>query len=217
MAGFTPRVGDILQIRTVCYTATQIAMNVLHYRVSALVNVGLTLDQIATAFSFDVAGKYKALMSSISKYRGVGVCNLMPPRTVEYVSTAHDGPGLGTTGNVPTQTSYIIRNRGNLAGRQGVGHIYPGFPRLDYSSIGGTPTAAAVADLTQLAEQLGPTVTLEQGASTTIMDLIIRNKDTQLPLPQTPTGTPVFQMYPATIFATQRRRGSFGASNIPPF
>lgn len=217
MAGFKPQVNDMIQVRVCCYSSTQIALNILHYRVVALVNTGLDLQQIATFLSLRFSNIYKAVMSNQTKYRGVGVSNLSPPRTVEYVDVANDGPGLGTLGTAPTQTSYLLRLRGNLAGRKGVGHVYPGFVRSDYVTVAGNLTALGLADLRTIAEDIGPELTCQQGNDSTLLALNIRNADVNVPLPQTPQGTPVYTIYPSPIFATQRRRGSFGANNLPPF
>lgn len=217
MAGYLPAIGDLLQFRVCCYTPSQIALNIVHYKVVAVTGVGLNLDEFAVWADLAWKAGYKALMGSPSKWRGVGVQNLMPARTREYSSIAGDGVGTAGTTMAPTQTSWLIRLRGALAGRKGVGHVYPGFPGGTFLNAAGEQTAPGLAAITNVAANFGPQLIAEAGVNTSTLDMQIRNADTDIPVPKTPTSTPVYQLYPAPLWATQRRRGDFGKQNLPPF
>lgn len=214
---FIPVAGDYLQFRVCCYVPTQIALNILHYRVLSTVGGAMDINQAATAFSSLVAIQYKALMSSQASFRGVGCTNLSVPRTREYAGVANAGVGTAGALNSQTQVSWLIRLRGANAGRKSIGHIYPGFPSQTYVTAAGEQTAAGLIVLTNLASQFGPSLVLTSGANALNMEMVIRNKDLTVPVPKTPTGTDVFQLYPAPLWATQRRRGDFGRANPLPF
>lgn len=217
MAGFTPAVGDLLEVRVVCYTPSQIALNVLHYEVTAQVGAGATLASIAASFAAGCSLLYRALMPSVASFRGIGVRNLMAPRTIEFTDAASDGVGSVGADLAPTQTSYILAMSGTLAGRSNTGHSYPGFPSADYLTATGGMTAPGLAALTALATFLftpGP-----QGAGADLATLVLatRHPDVIVATVHLPQWTRVFSLRPAPIWATQRRRGQFGRQNIPPF
>jgi len=217
MPGFTPIPGDIIQVRAVCYTPTQIGMNVLHYKIRDIAGVGLGLDQYATILEQAWAPKYKAWMSVNTSWNGVGIKNLSLPATIEYHSSALDGPGT-TAGNMaPGQVSGLAKWRGTNAGRKGIGHSYIPFPAASQIALNGTLTVPGLAALRNVVLELGPTVLIEQGANVITIDLLIRNANVNVPAPGTPAGTLVFTGAAAPILATQRRRGSFGAANVKPF
>jgi len=216
MAGTTPAVNDLLQCRVVCYTDTQISMNVLHYEVAATAGIPLTLSQISNLFSARVQNAYKNLMPPTASYRGCDFRNLMPPATLPFPETVDDGVGLTGTTLTPTQVSMLIRTQANFAGRGYIGHVYPGLISATYVDVDGALTGAGSAALTILANLLGPSFALVGDTGQASLALTIRHPNTLGPV-IVPVWTRVLTVLPSGLLATQRRRGEFGARNIPPF
>jgi len=216
MPGTTPAVGDLLQIRTVCYTTQQIAMNVLHYEVVATAGVPLTLAQVALLFNTRMAALYKSMMPTTARWRGCDVQNLMPPATLRYAATASDGVGAQGDRLTPTQTSLLIRTQGNFAGRAFIGHVYPGLITDFYIDADGALTAGGLAALDNLKAGLGPAFAMVGDTGQISLNLVIRHPNTLGPIIM-PVWTRVQEMISLAFVATQRRRGEFGAHNVPPF
>ena len=127
MAGTTPANGDLIQIRTVCYTDQQIAMNVLHYQMVVQGVVPMDLETLAKALDARWFAAYMALMPTTANWRGVDAQNLMAPKTLNFPAIANTGQGTQGDNLAPTQSSYLISMRAPLAGRRYRGRIYPGF------------------------------------------------------------------------------------------
>lgn len=217
MAGFTPADGDLLEVRTCCYIPTQISLNVLHYQQFSHVGAGLTLQDISDAFDLLVNVQYKTWMAATARWRGVSTVNLMSPRTLPYVSVANDGIGFGGADLAPPIVSGLIATKGNLAGRENIGHIYPGFPSTAYVTAGGAQSAGGLAALTAIATIIGPTVTLTVGVNSVVLFLTVRHPDTVVAGVKIPQWSTVFTISPAPIFSSNHRRGAFGKENLPPF
>jgi len=216
MPGTTPVEGDLLQIRTVCYTPQQISMNVLHYEVAAVAGVPLTLSQIALLYETRVATLYKAMMPATARWRGCDVRNLMLPMTLTFPSVSLDNTGTSGTQLVPTQSSYLIRNQAAFGGRKYIGHVYPGFVTLSFVDNDGQLTAPGQAALDLLLAGLGPTALLVGDTGQASLALTIRHPNTPGPI-VAPVWTRVASMVSSPLIATQRRRGDYGARNSPPF
>jgi hypothetical protein len=215
MPGFIPMIGDVLQVKTRCFFVNQVSLNVLHYSVNAYVGAGLNLVEIADKLSARLSTDYRALMSSEVTYEGLSVQNITPARTVPYNSVTGKGVGTVGTKSCPSQTSFIIKLRSALAGRRNIGHVYPGFPAANFQDFQGRITQAGQDALADLATDLGPSLLLANGPDSVQLQLCIRHPDKNVPLPGTPDATPAYECIPSTLWATQRRRGDYGAANRP--
>lgn len=216
MPGIIPIVGDMLESRSCQYTNNQIALNVLHWKVTGVTSGGLTLASIAAQFDTNWFFSYKLWMSPDSSWRGVGVRNLTAPRTTEFASIAHDGVGTGGGQNLPTQTSGVLSTFTGLGGRKGHGRFYPGFPASTYADAQGEQNAAGSLQLAQIAAVINVSEVLSVGPTSTTVQMVVRNKDLPGP-PPVPQGTDVRSIITRLIFGTQRRRGQYGRPNALPF
>lgn len=218
MPGLLPIIGDVLQIRYCCYSEEQIALNVLHYRVNSVAGVGSPLTDIATFFDITMAAAYKELMGPFSKYRGVGVTNLTPPATVEVSTTGLDGVGTMTGADLPTQVSYLVSLKTAKRGRGFRGRIYPGFPPSGYIGSDGQMNAEGIAAIEAWFGALPFTATVSSaGGNTATLGLgIYRRIANGLPLIP-PAFEPAIAGVWKEKWATQRRRGQFGRTNVLPF
>lgn len=217
MAGFTPANGDLLQIRTVCYTPEQISMNVLHYQVVTQGIAPMDLGRMALALDNQWNDPYKALMSSASKWRGVGVQNLMVPRTLEYTNATHTGDGTAGAAMAPTQASFLIKIRAPLAGRKNRGRIYPGLMSMNHIAATGELTIGGSAALQDLIDTLGPAINLAQDGQTCLITLTVRHPDAIVAGVRVPQWSTADLITGSLLIATQRRRGDYGQHNSIPF
>ena len=215
MPGPTPAVGDFLQIRTDCQLGDQLSQNVLHYEVTAIGGAGgMNLTQIASAMSANVATAYKGWMATVSTYSGLTVQNLTPPITTAFVGTTGAGIGTGGTVSMARQVSGLIQTKTALGGRANHGRVYVGFPTTTFQTAEGELTGAGTAALALVALALGPNVALAVGPLATTLTLAVRHPNTPGPI-IVPVWTRVISLQATALLATQRRRGDFGATNLP--
>jgi len=217
MPGTTPENGDLLQVRVVCYTPEQISMNVLHYQMVTQGGTPMTLERIALALDIKWEGFYKVIMPPTAKYRGVGAQNLMAPRTLEYPSTVNSGDGSEGTNLTATQASGLIKFRAPLAGRRYRGRIYPGLLSSSLIASTGGLSVGGVSLLSDLSEQLGPTLNLTQDGQTCQIGLAIRHPDVIVAGVRVPQWSTVDLITVSTLLATQKRRGQYGQHNSVPW
>jgi len=203
-------IGDLLEIKTFCVHAEQVGLNVHHYIVENITG-SVTDYEVATAFDSAVSLLLRSMMASDSEYAGT-TCQILngspPPVPVFSVGSA----GAGTLGSVslPTQTCGLITFTSQLIGRANRGRRYIAFPAADALDTDGTPIAAQVSNLDSLATVLLSVFPIVGGSGTISATLCIGRKPsltfTRL------TGKRVLKRW-----ATQRRRGNFGAANKLPF
>jgi len=219
MPGTTPIVGDVLQVRAVCFTLNQIALNITHWRVTSVAGAGQTLFQIAAKFSTDLHVAYKGWMPPAASFRGVGVTNIAGVRSVEEVAIGNAGIGtVAGTNLIPTQVAGLISWKTDSAGRHFQGRIYPGFPSAGYVDAAGEMTAPGrtAVDVIRIAYGFAKTVTT--GADACNLQLVLLHRPTPArPIPPNSLTTDVTISLRSQSFATQRRRGDYGPANQPPF
>ncbi len=212
MAGATPIPGDIVQMRVQCSANFQISLNVLHYQVLGVVGGGITLSQMATAMVAILAPVYRPLMPITAQMDHIEFKNLMFPETVAYRAVANlAGTALGDL--VPTQVSCLIGWQTALAGRANRGRNYIGLISETFTDTNGQFDGAGFALLTNIAAALGPNIFPTAAGASTNCKLVVRHANLPGP-PPVPIGTQVVAAVPSTRFATQRRRGDYGARNL---
>jgi hypothetical protein len=218
MPGIRPIVSDMLEVRTVCSNADQIAINVLHYRVTAVAGPGpgVTCADIAANLSNLVNAGYQVVMPASCAYRGTGVKNITPFATQEFVSTASAGPGVAGGTEIPQQVSYLVNFKSIFSGRGFRGRIYPGFVSSVHVNTSGNMNALGLTAIQLLASVIPISRVITVGGdSTTIQLVILRRVAGGVPLP--PLSSVDVQTANARgAFATQRRRGDFGRTNQAP-
>lgn len=210
--GVTPIVGDIIQARIRLRATSQLAMNVLHYRVIAVAGGGLSVSQMAQDIGLQFYAVYKFWMPANADYHSTQVQNLTFPASVQ----AQDDlilPGIAAGNMVPRQVSGLISLSTNTAGRRERGRIYVGFPSSAYVDANGELTAAGLVILSNIASVVGPGLVVTAGAASTNLQLVIRHPDVPGP-PPIVNGSDVTTVRAEEGLATQRRRGDFGRPNI---
>lgn len=138
--------GDILKVRVGCWMTAQSAFNIRHFRVSAVTGTGATDTEVAADLATPLSGAYKAVMSIVAEYRGLGVQKVSPdPVTVEVINIAGQGFGTIAGDPLPPQIAGLVRIRTTLAGRRNRAFIYLPFPGEADNAGSGGPGAAYLA------------------------------------------------------------------------
>ena len=203
-------VGDLYTFRIVSTSTIQNAINVLHYYCVAKAGTGATDLTIAQAFDTAIKASYKALLETTCTYRGVGVKRIVPaPPSVETSTIASLGPGLGGTGLLPTQVCGLVQWKSLIGTRHGRGRLYTPFPAVTDITAAGVFSAAYQTKLTNVGAAI--LALLVAGVTNTnTFQLYLWDRKNQV-------GTPVSTYTNSPAVATQRKRGSFGRPNAPPF
>jgi len=206
-------VNDIYESLTVCTQGVQSSINVQHWRCSATAGLGATDAQIATQLDALMFPVMKPLINAMATYRGVGVRRLLPAPLGSMVSTiANLGVGTGGASPLPRQITGILTWRTALAGRRFRGRFYT--PFVAVSQLGATPDVPPIPGfitaLTALGNAVLPGFTAGVGGNTnTFVPVVFSRKFT--------ISTQITAFTSQPFFATQRKRGSYGRPNPPPF
>lgn len=205
------QVNELAQVRIVTYLGSQSAINVLHFRVSAVVTGGITTLEAATALDPTWDDEYKNCIPDDVTYRGTGVRKITAiPLPLEDVFVGNEAPGNLNDIPLPGQVATVIAWKTALVGRSFRGRTYIPWAGQGANDPPGVPSAAHRALVAALGVAiLGPHVIV--GATGTVtLKLCVRS------IPLT-VNTDVTQGLVRTVWGTQRRRGGFGATNPPPF
>lgn len=212
--------GDVLHARFYCRMQHQVAMNNIFYRVGGTgigaENAALeALNAIANVF-------YPPLMSNVAAYYRCSVqffANTapgLPPawqyQEAERFSTIMDTIGEFEDPPLPKQICGLIRKRTIRIGRGARGRIYAPFPSEGVNTEEALPVSTYVDRLQELGEALMPDTPIPFAAPDMVLVPVIFN----------PEKSASFEMAEITSiqaserWATQRRRGDYGAENPLP-
>lgn len=163
-----------------------------------------------------MAAVLKPLMTGGAEYLGVVMYrpDIIPLPAALYST---QGAGVGTAGTVPmaTQVTGLITLRTALAGRANRGRKYVPFPDAADSvgSINPIPSTSYKTRLDALADKFGPGADFEDpanpGTFVNLSGIIVAANGT--------IRGDVTSTVQRRLWATQRRRGAYGKSNLPPF
>ena len=204
-------VNQILQVLIPVENLEQCAENLFHARVAAVGSPAATDHDVAQTVSTIIAPKYKQLLTSHSTFRGVGVRILNQVPTMPMVAyTGDQGPGAQTDIDLPRQTCGIWFMQTNFAGRAYRGRSYMPFPYVTADAGDGSPTSTYLDNLLTLATNLMGITAVSVVGRTATLAWCIYHRNTK-------TSTDIVNWGTRAAWATQRRRGSFGRANVPPF
>lgn len=203
-------VNDILRIRLATFLEGQMGLNVLHYRISSISGGATLIDDVPAGFYDFVQERYCDLFATQTEFSGVGASIVLPGdrRTIEYRSAGNTGVLLGTNGDetLPKQVTAVIRFRRERAGRMARGRNYIPFPAqtgADFTT--GLPNAGYIVKLTDYLNTISPTCTVPIKTHTIVITHGILGKLSGF--------DPVAAVAVSRRWATQRRRGDYGAQN----
>lgn len=203
---------DIWMVRYAAYTSDQAAINTVHYRVTSLTG---TVADTAVVNTLDTAvhTAYKNIMSDDARYRGVSAQRVLPtPKSKPAVRVLNDGSGLIAGEILPSQVTGIISAATAFAGRSQRARVYLPFPSETDSEVPGIPTAAYVANAQTLANLIyaDQPIVVTPGVNEALLSPIVFHRAGS-------TFDYITTKTAKRLWATQRRRGSFGQRNTMPF
>lgn len=202
-------VADIYQMRTYVLAGGQAGINVLHFYVSSKAGTGATDTEIGQAFNTATAAVLKACLSANASFRGTSIRKIAPAVGLEQFNITGQGAG-GVAGDLmPKQVSGIITWRTALPGRAYRGRSYVAFPGEADNDVDATPTAGYLTRLTALANAWDVPITAGAAGNTNLLKLAIYHRVF--------AGTTLVDTYTVRDrWATQRRRGDYGRTNLLP-
>lgn len=202
---------SIWQVVFYCTLGVQTALNVRHYRVQSISGAGSDVTNFQGALNSTWADAYKAWLGTDSTFYGLGVRMLLPTKTIEFFSSAAQGPGLAGVNDEGAQVAGCLTLNTGFAGRRFRGRIYPPFPGHDITLPPFGLTGGGVTALTNLGD--AAMTTLPFGGLTDNVDMQPILMDNL----KTVSRGAIISYRPNNKLATQRRRGAYGRPNPPPF
>lgn len=202
-------VGDVYEVKVFTSQEAQLGINILHYRVDAIAAAGLTDLEVAQKLDPVYAPVYKACMTSDASYLGVTAQRISPDPVQPFTfSNANPGPGTFGGAPLPRQVAAVIKKLTGGVGRRKRGRMYIPFPDETANDVGAILTGPYKAALATLATTvLGP-ITLAGVAGTADLALGVWGRQLKI-------FSPVTGLQVRSVWGTQRRRGDFGATNLP--
>lgn len=201
-------VNDIYRVRMYCRDNDQVGINVMHYRVTAVAGGGPSDQDIADVFASAGFTLLPPLLNNNAEFRGASVQFIYPgPLGAETFSK---NPAFGTAGatSLPRQTSGLLSVRTALGGRKNRGRIYIPFPATADDTGDGLATAGYQSNLLAYwAGIVNPSIGV-LGVTCTLMFGVFHRS--------TNTINDQVARIAYRLWATQRRRGSFGRPNVLP-
>lgn len=158
-----------------------------------------------------LGAKLKDCMVADASFRGIGVQRVWPsPKTRERYFINLQGAGNVVTPPLPKQVSGLITLRTDFAGRRYRGRTYVPFPgEIDSDGVEGRPTANYVARLDILGNFWSSVLAIANGGDTASGVPVLWHEGLVV-------GTPITADNGRPYWATQRRRGDYGAKNTSP-
>lgn len=207
-------VGDTMELKFFCRQAEQIGMNIFHLVVNAVTGGTQTDQEIANALSLGFSVLYKQFMAADASYFGMQMARHVGTAYVP-LTDSRSGSGAGTAGgmSLPRQAAGLCKLTTGGPGRKNRGRFYMPFPSSTYDSSGGLVSAPGVALIQQMGDSIrGPF--LQTVPPTPLQDITLQAIIYHRTLD---TFTRVTGAVARAVFATQRRRGSYGKPNADPF
>jgi hypothetical protein len=207
---YTPIPGDVVLMQNVAVRGAQTAFMNTHWLTTA--NPGaLTLQNIAQLFYAGLATTTNGWMASDATDYGVAATKIWPlPRSQLSGSTGASRAGLSGAISLPTQTCGIISLFDGGTGPGHRGRVYLFFPSASMNQTPGIPTAAFQTLGNIFGTLISSSITLGAlGVTWTGVPVLWHSKSR--------TTTQIQSYLYRGAWGTQRKRGSFGRPNNPPF
>lgn len=202
---------DVYEIGLYSRRGEQLGINVLHYRVSNVIPPGPSDQEIANAFQTAYDSQYQALLSTNATFVGATAQKIRPlPSGPTFQSTGPPISGLDPGDVLPNQVSGLLRVRTAGGGRRARGRIYIPFPSESANESPGIPTTPYLANLQALATALIAAISILGAVGSATLNIGVFSRVDNLQRDATAIDT-------RPLWATQRRRGGFGATNPGPF
>jgi hypothetical protein len=204
--------GETLEQKWYFTQGLQIGLFVLHWKVDSVVNTtGAPTDfDIADIMGSTLATAMAAPLCSNATFEGNTVQVILPVRRPYTWSLSGSGAGAISGDPLPKQDAGLIAKLTTLTGRANRGRLYFPFPSEASNDTPGQPGVAYRAALDALGAVLFVPQTVVGVKGTVSFSPIIYHRASG-------GGQPVVNWAVRTRWATQRRRGDFGAINRLPW
>lgn len=215
--GVLMAVNDIWRTRAYTFQNNQLGVNVYYHRVSAVGGSPMS-DVMFEALSGSIAAAYKAIIANTASYDGLGSSRIFPTSSMEEISIS--GNGVGTAGAPgPGQVSGIITRRTNNPGVGGRGRVYIPFPSIADMDVDGIPVVGYVTKLDAIAATMlapGPLTITVVGDSVILRHVLVKYSAPPPPITFV-SAADLTGFVSRRKWASQHRRGDYGALNRRPF
>lgn len=204
--------GDVIKVRIATIWQSQLGLQVRYYRVTVAVG-GPMQGEIASTLDGIYAPQLKPCLHIAATYRGTDVQRIWPlPPAAPAYEVANQGLGTVAGDGLPSYVCGLYGFVTQRAGRRYRGRTYIPFPGEASSDATGRPSGAYQT----LASAWGSTLWTQRlvsygaGARTATLDPILWHRDTL-------TWDVITGGAVRIYWASQRRRGDFGRTNLLPF
>jgi len=211
---------NILAFQCATILNSQVAINTVHALVTGIV-AGVPTDlDAATAMDAYAVGAFKAVMTSAATYRGWS-CRIMDQSPPFPAASYTGSTGVGTSGATPLpgQDRPLVSFTTSFSGRAFRGRLYLPFPSTADTTAGGQPNAGMLTRMQTVAALFGtgPITFVNSGRSFTAVPVVYHAKAGKTGIPAAKTATTIIAYIVRTAFATQRKSGFLGRTNLLPF
>lgn len=207
--------GDIWLVKVFCFAPVenQVSVNLFHYRCISQTGDPFSDAFFASSMDTNFGVLWRTILGTQDAYKGVTVQGIEPLPVTEYVTNGDNaGVGVLSAARAPSQTSLVVTKLTGFAGRKERGRTYMPFPPAEAVQSNGFPTVAYQTLCQAIGDQIAQTVTLTAIGSETKLIPVIYHGITSTP----PKYSPISHCRANDLFGTQRRRGNYGANNLPP-
>jgi hypothetical protein len=202
-------IGSVLELKAYTRLQSQNGINVLHYRVSALIGPAISDQAIVSVLDGAAAPLYQAWLPATARYSGLRLQIIAPlPVQAAVIATADAGAGSVASDALPAQTALVVTKRTVLAGRRNRGRAYLPFWPESMNDANGQPTAAAIGLATDWATFFLNPINVAVGPSTVTLTPVLFRKLTL-------TTVDLFSAQVRVQWGTQRRRSQINKGDIP--
>lgn len=203
-----PAINDFYRVIFASWYDGQYGLNIRYYKVTAIGGLGLDEPTIAQAFFLNFGILYQPLMNDDSVFLGCSIRNLTRvPAAAAVQSTGAGLTGTGGATPLPSQVTGIITLRSAFAGRSNRGRIYIPFPAAEANDADSDrPSGTYVTDAQVLGDNLASDFVPGVDPDTVTMVPVVKVADL-------PSLSPITSGVARQAWATQRRRGDYGARN----
>lgn len=204
---------DILEIKIGTYSGNQCGINVSRWIVKDRVLAGVSDQDVAGVFSQALAVLMREVLSGTASFYGVQVKRVAPGLPhAPVVDHSHISPGIRGNKALPRQVSGIITLSTQVAGRENQGRMYVPFPdESDNVDISASPSEELKLKYNALGLYMSTVTPVVVGTDSCNIFPVLWHRESD-------TYTNIVGYIARPRWATQRRRGQYGAANnYPPF
>jgi hypothetical protein len=199
----------------------QAAVNTIHYFVSEVGATPATDTDAAQTLDAIMALSYPPFMSSLTEYRGIEmqILSPVPPFQALYTeafTNLNAQPGTSGELTLPSQVAGLVEFQTGAARQRGRGRAYLAFPAAGNDDGTGKPSAGARLVMAQIASDMEAGLAVSTAGRTATLVRVLKHGKDKTGVQIFPYWTAVTNHSDSEFWATQKRRGNWGRTNISP-